>query len=134
MNIFEEIRKLNLPLGEYIVLGSGVLGALRIREIGDIDLLVSERLFDELKDNGWGYGEIKIEGRMRKKLSKEYIEVYKDFWYGKEKPETMHMIAEAYMINGIPFLPLRKLLEIKSVLGREKDLRDIKLIEEYLSR
>lgn len=134
MNIFEEVRKLDLPSGEYLVLGSGILGALGIRDVRDIDLLVSARLFDELKNNGWEYGEVEIEGRMRKKLSKGYIEVYEDFWYGKENPETMQMIADAQMMDGVPFLPLHKLLEIKRSFSREKDVKDIKLIEEYLSR
>ena len=42
--LFEEFRGLNLPLGEYVVVSSGVLAIRGIREAGDIDAIVSEKL------------------------------------------------------------------------------------------
>lgn len=133
MNIIEDVRKLNLPDGEYLVLGSGILGALGIREIGDIDLLVSSCVFDKLRAEGWDYDEIEIEGQMREHLSRGDVEVYRDFWYGGNHPDPAILIAGPEMIDGIPFLSLQKLAEIKRILARPKDLRDIELIETYLS-
>ena len=131
MNVVEEVKKLNLPAGEYLVLGSGILGVLGIREIGDIDLLVSPRVFDKLRAAGWTYDEIEIEGQMREHLSRGETEVYRDFWYGGHHPDPASLIAEPEIINSIPFLPLQKLAEIKRILARPKDLRDIELIEAY---
>lgn len=132
MNIIEEVRKLNLPQGEYLVLGSGILGALGIREIGDIDLLVSPSVFDKLRADGWTYDEVEIEGRVREYMSRGDIEVYRDFWYGGNRPDPATLIADPHMIDGIPFLSLQKLVDIKRILARPKDLRDIELIEAYL--
>lgn len=134
MNITEEVRKLDLPMGEYIVLGSGILGALGIREIGDIDLLVNPSVFDRLRADGWDYDEIEIEGQIREHLSRGDVEVYRDFWYGGHHPDPATLIADSYMIDGIPFLSLQKLSEIKRILARPKDLRDIELIDTYLSK
>lgn len=132
MNIIEDVRKLNLLQGEYLVLGSGILGALGIREIGDIDLLVSTSVFDKLRAEGWAYDEVEIEGQIREHLSRGEVEVYRDFWYSGNHPDPATLISDPYMIDGIPFLSLQKLAEIKKILARSKDIRDIELIEEYL--
>lgn len=134
MDIFAELEKLNLPLGEYIVLGSGILGALGIREIGDIDLLVTPNVFESLKKEGWEYQIVEYDGRPREKLSKDDTEVFKDFWYGDQKPDPTRMTAGAVMINGFPFLSLEKLRSIKVAFNREKDQSDIALIDTYLAQ
>lgn len=133
MNVIEEVRKLGLPMGEYVVLGSGILGALDIREVGDIDLLVSPSVFDKLRAEGWAYDEIEIEGQMREHLSRGDVEVYRDFWYGGNHPDPATLIADPHMIDGVSFLSLQKLAEIKKILGRPKDLRDLDLIDTYLA-
>jgi hypothetical protein len=133
MNIFEEVRKLNLPEGEYLVVGSGTLAAHQIREFKDIDLLVTRPLFEELRTRGWEFGEKKIEGRTRAVLYKGIAEAHADFWYSGKTRDVSEMIANAELIEGIPFLPLRDLLEIKRVFGRPKDVDDVALIENYMS-
>ena len=132
MNIFEELEKLSFPKDQFTVLGSGVLGALGIREIGDVDLLIKPELFEKLKQNGWDYQVIEIEGRPRDMISKGLVEAYKDFWWegGAFGPEEG--IKRAENINGINFIPLKTLLEVKKAMGREKDIQDVVLIEEYL--
>jgi sulfate permease, SulP family len=132
MNIFEEVNNLNFPIGEYIILGSGILEVLGIREVADIDILVSDKLFNELRGKGWPYGQVEIEGRMREKLSKGIIEIFKDFWYGGQTQDAEKMMQEAQIINSIPFLSLQELMKIKRVLARPKDMADIALIEDYL--
>ena len=132
MNIFEEIQKLGLSANEFMVLGSGILGALGIRPINDVDLLVTSALFDQLKEKGWKYEIIEIEGRPREKISYGSVEAFRDFWWkgGSLEPETA--IADAQEINGVRFLPLTTLFEVKKAMAREKDLKDVILIEEYL--
>lgn len=134
MDICHEVKRLDLPSGEYIVIGSGILGALGIREVGDIDLLVTPRVFEMLRDRGWTYEVAEYDGRKRDKLSSGSAEAFKDFWYGDVNPDPARMIAEAIFIKDIPFLSLEKLLEIKRAFSREKDLADICLIEAYLKR
>ncbi len=133
MNIFEELKKLGLPEGEYVVIGSGILGALGIREIHDIDLIVTPALFDKLKNDGWVYDEVEIEGRMRKRLKRGVTEAFKDFWYLGQDQDTERMIGEAVFMQGYPFSSLQELLKFKRSLNRPKDQADILLIEKYLA-
>ena len=136
MNVFEEVKKLNFPDGEFIILGSGILGALGIREINDVDILTTNTLFDKLQKEGWNFNEIEIEGRMRERLLKGVVEVYKDYWFGENiftTPEAVgKVIKNAHIIKGVPFLPLTVLLEYKKAMSRDKDKKDVMLIEKYL--
>lgn len=132
MNIFEEIEKLNIPKDEFVVLGSGILSALGIREAEDIDLLIKPELFEKLKNDGWYYEVIEIEGKPRDMISKENTQAFKDFWWGKETLSPEEGIARSHKINDINFISLQTLLEYKKTATREKDVQDIILIEEYL--
>lgn len=134
MNIFTGIRQLDLPAGEYVVLGSGVLAALGIRDVADIDLLVSPRLFNQLRQRGWEYGTLDYDGHVRERLTLGEAEAFKDFWYSDQNPAPEKLIADAAVIKGVPFLPLATLLDIKRALNRPKDHSDIALIEKYLAR
>jgi hypothetical protein len=131
MNICEEVKKLHLPLGEYVVVGSGPLAVRGIRNFNDIALLVSEQAYSRLSARGWeetiGFG-----GRMRLKLG--LYEAYQDLCYGDYRPDTKILIEQADIVNGIPFLQLEELIRFKKAVGREKDLADIRLIEAYLAR
>ena len=49
MNIVDQVKSLNLPLGQYAVTGSGVMAAHSIRDYKDIDLLVTLELFGRCK-------------------------------------------------------------------------------------
>lgn len=132
--IFEEIERLSLPPDQFMVLGSGIMAARGIREIGDIDLLVKEELFEELKNNGWKYEVIEIGGKPREKISKDGVEAFKDFWWDGGSLEPESGIAMAEKIKGINFIPLRVLLEVKKSMNREKDIQDVILIEKYLEK
>ena len=133
MDIYKEIEHLDLPTGDYVVLGSGVLAALGIRDIADVDLLVRPRLFDQLRERGWEYGTLDYDGRVRERLTFGEAEAFKDFWYGDQNPDPEELIAHAEIIKGVPFLPLAELLKIKHALNRPKDHSDITLIENYLA-
>lgn len=48
-NLFEKFKALNLPLGEYAIFGSGPMAIRELRESADIDLVVTEKFFEELE-------------------------------------------------------------------------------------
>lgn len=129
MNIFEEARKLCLPLGEYVIVGSGPLAAHGLRNFNDVDLVVTERIFGQLRADGW---EQTTGPEDRPCLKKDMYEVFKDLRCRDYRPETKRLIEEAEIIDGIPFLRLEELARFKKTIGREKDLRDVQLIETYL--
>lgn len=126
MNISDEIRNLNLQDGDYIVVGSGILGALGIRESRDIDLIVSKSLFDDFKNQGWDEDSWPDQPTLTNGLFELGVH-----WYGKEVDE---LLENAQYIDDIPYLNLDDVYDWKKRLGREKDLKDLVLIDEYRSR
>jgi hypothetical protein len=63
MTIISRIKQLRLPYGQYVVVGSGTLEVLGIRQAADIDIAVLPALHTALRATGkWDederYGEI----------------------------------------------------------------------------
>lgn len=123
-----ELKDLNLPLGEYVIISSGPLAIRGIRECSDLDILVTKKLFDQfaknhevvIKDNfsGIEIGNIEL-------LNKTSM---MDDEYSVER-----QIAEAEMINDFPFQKLETCIHFKEKSGREKDLKDLELIKNFLN-
>jgi len=128
MNIIERIKRLNLPMGKYVVVGSGTLEALGIRPANDIDIAVTPDLFKILqKTGGW-----EEEERYSKIfLKQDGIDVIPQLSWSDYPITTEMAIASALLINGVPFMNLEELKCFKLALGRQKDMADIALIENY---
>lgn len=130
MNIFEKVKSLNLPLGKYVVFGSGPMAVHGIRENHDIDILAIPEVYEQLKldsnwhEKTWPSGDICLE--------KEDFEITNKWKFDSYEPDIQKLIDEAEVINGVPFVKLEEVLAWKKVRGKEKDLKDIQLIEDYL--
>src|SRR3990167_8631640 len=48
-DLLKQLEKLNLPKDQYIIVGSGPLGIRNIRISDDLDVLVTETLWEQLK-------------------------------------------------------------------------------------
>ena len=127
MTIFEDVKKLNLPIGQYAVVGSGVMSAYGIRPHHDVDLIVTKNLFVILKNSGWQ----SVPNRNGVLKSGNY-EVDADYKYRENQPDHDELIRNAEIIEGVPFIRLSELIKFKTALGRDKDKKDIELIEQYL--
>jgi predicted nucleotidyltransferase len=126
MNVFKEIRELELPKDEYVVVGSSVLVVLGIIDsTEDVDITVSEEIFDSLRSAGWQTGD----GVNNPSLQQGLYDISTGF--GKWKLADLQ--EDSAWIAGVPFMSLEKLLEWKKQKNREKDRRHIKLIERYLA-
>jgi hypothetical protein len=136
MDIFSRIKELNLPIGKYVVYGSGVLEAHGIRKANDVDLVVDDDLYQELKNRGWKR-KILFSTRMWhcKALSDgKGNEAYTNLKWRNYNVKTPYLIENAEVINGIPFMQLKSYLDYKKILPRDKDKRDVDLIQNYFSR
>ena len=131
MNIVEEIKSLDLPKGEYVVFGSGPLAIHKIRDTHDIDLLVSPELYQELKKRGW---EEKVWKSGSKYLAYRNVEAGQDWDHGSYNPSLEDLLASAETFDGVPFANLEEVTRWKKVFGRDKDKRDIELINSYLKK
>lgn len=128
---FESIKKLNLPKGEYAITGSGPLGIRNLKEINDIDIIVTSKLWDELVLK---YGDVDQNNVKKIVILDSLIEIfYEDSFYNipKEKDHLRvdQRIFESEIIEDLPFESLKNTLYYKYKMGREKDLKDINLIE-----
>lgn len=131
MDIFEKVKSINLPLGQYCVVGSGPLGAHGLREVNDVDISVTPSLYKALKDKGW---QIKHYPNGDEYLSFDCFEACVGFSWKNYHPDPMDQIKEAEIVNDVPFLRLQELVKWKKEFGREKDLKDIALIEDYFKK
>jgi hypothetical protein len=128
MDTFTKIKKLNIPLGKYIVIGGTSLEARGIRKANDIDLLVLPDEFERLRGKRF---EEKLYPDGNVTLVGNGFEIGTRFIVNYE-PSAVDVIKRAEIINGVPFTSLNEEIKFKKAMGREKDLKDIKLIEKYL--
>lgn len=122
--LIKKLKKQNLRKGEYAVFGSAVLAIRGIREAPNIDVIVTDKLWKELLEKNNTPDE---EGFIRigpVKIS--------NWWFAPTRKDIPSMIKEAETINGVPFVRLEEVRYYKSLLNREKDRNDVKLIDNFL--
>lgn len=128
----ENLKNLNLPTNHFVVVGSGALSIRGIRDSEDIDVIVTESLWNQMIKkykvgiNSFGVENLELENDIEILNPAQSI-------FGNSKIVPMKDIFEkADMFDGIKFLNLDHLKKIKIELGREKDLKDVDLIDNYL--
>ena len=130
MDVITEVKKLDLPLGQYVVVGSGIMAQLGLREANDVDIAVTPDLYAKLRACG-EWEENKRYGKIF--LKKGAVEIIPQLDWEDYPTTAEAAIASGTIIDGVPFMNLHELLAFKRALGRAKDLPDIALIEEHLA-
>ncbi|MDX1536012.1 MAG: hypothetical protein R3346_04605 [Candidatus Spechtbacterales bacterium] len=131
MDIIDKAKKLNLPRGKYAIFGSGPMTIYKIRDSRDVDIIVTKDLYSiiknnpEFKEKTWDDGD--------RYLVKDNIGIFHSWNYGEYRPDVDKLIDQAELVEGIPFVPLQEVLKWKKAFGREKDKKDIQLIEKYIN-
>lgn len=136
MNIGKEIARLGLDTGNSIVISSGILQALGIRESRDIDLVVDRETYSTLLNSGIF--------ATAEKFGKQVLEggcfEIADVWNVLGRSYDFEDLkGKSIVIGSIRYIDLGFLLEVKKhwvltdATPREKDAKDIHLIESYLS-
>ena len=131
--LFKKLKEMNLPKGKFVIFGSGPMGIRGLKESHDLDVIVTEDIFNDFKKRSDFKG-FKLD---KKKSGNEYLE--KD---GIELYENWHpgdwdinkLIQEAEIIDDLPFVKLEDVLKWKKLKMREKDIKDIELIEDYFNK
>mgnify|MGYP003292692262 CR=1 FL=1 len=120
-DIIKRLQELNFASNEYWLITGGAMVLYDLRSTTkDIDLGCSTALADTLES--CGYATTRLPDGTRKISVAEDIEIFEEWIY-----DRIDMREE------IPVISLKGLLEMKKILGREKDFEDIKLIEQKLS-
>ncbi len=131
--IFDSIKELHLASGHYAITSSGPLGIRGLRQINDGDLIVDDYLWNILTKK---HTPETKNGLTKIVLSEGLVEILGQgsfFNYlDPEDPTVERQIRSAEIIDGLPFVKLKYIRHFKEKLGREKDLEDIKIIDQYL--
>ena len=124
MNRGEFIKKLqdaDLAPEHYVVTAGGSLLLHGIREeTQDIDLACTASLAQKLIDDGFPQSV---------RYGKRRIEIAEDFEVYEETS-----LPDFVLIDGIPAMTLDEVIAMKKRMGRDKDLRDLELIEKFLNK
>jgi len=129
--LFEELRALDLPVNEYVIVASGPLGIRNLRAMKDVDILVSDNLWTEF---GKKY-EIIYDHEAQKIRLSPNVEAFCAASFGPAisgLPTAATQIAESELIDGLPFQNINTALFFKKRDDREKDMNDVRLIEGWL--
>ena len=124
--LLEELRKLNLPVDSYVIFGSGSMSVRGIRESSDLDIIVSDKVWQDF------IKKYSTKNNNKSIIQIGDIEICKDLLPWLDNSEEL--IKRSELIDGFPFSTLEDTLKLKEKFGREKDREDIKLIEEYLNK
>ena len=128
----DKVKELDLPLDQIIVIGSGILDQLGIRPASDIDLAASSDLMKKLSEESsdwskkFGYNQrfyfVKDDGS---------TEVWDGWDFDGQTVSYDDLLDYAVEYDGVRFVDLEFLRKWKSWRGREKDVRDVELIDKW---
>ena len=120
VGLLKVLESLNLDSKEYWLITGGAMVFYGFRkETGDLDLGCTSKLADELEAKGHPV-EIMPDGT-RKICPVLDVEIFENWLYDQVE-----------IIDSIPVISVKGLIAMKKSIGREKDLKDIQLIERYL--
>ena len=122
MKYLDELLSLDFPVEKYVIFGSGSLAVRGIRDNEDIDIVVVSDYWDQLA------GKYQVDGNNCIVIGN--VSVYKDLLPFSD--DAGKIIEDAEMIDGLPFARLEYVIQFKKMMGREKDIEDIELIEAFL--
>lgn len=120
-DIIRRLEALDFDRNEYWVITGSAMVLYDLREeTHDIDLGCTKKMADELALRGFPVS--LLDDGTRKILCGPDVEIFENWLYGEVK-----------LLDGIPVISMEGLAEMKRRLGREKDFRDIALIEDFLT-
>ena len=128
----DKVKALNLPLDQIIVIGSGILDQLGIRPASDIDLAASPDLMKNLSEESGDWIK-KFDDNQRFYFVKDdgSAEVWDGWDFDGQTVSYDDLLDYAVEYDGVRFVDLEFLRKWKSWRGREKDVRDVELIDEW---
>ena len=127
--LIKKLLSLNLPTDDYVIFGSGPLYACGIiKSPNDLDVVVRGEAWKKVlklgKPQKLPFGNKAIS------LFDGKIEIMNAWAPGKW--DIDELIDTAEIIEGIRFVNLKTVLKWKKRMARPKDLKHIKMIEEYV--
>ena len=128
----DKVKALNLPLDQIIVIGSGILDQLGIRPASDIDLAASSDLMKKLSEESGDWLK-KFDDNQRFYFVKDdgSAEVWDGWEFVGQAVSYDDLLDYAVKYDCVRFVDLEFLYQWKKWRSREKDVQDVKLIDEW---
>ncbi len=128
----DKVKALNLPLDQIIVIGSGILDQLGIRPASDIDLAASSDLMKKFSEESGDWLK-KFDDNQRFYFVKDdgSAEVWDGWDFDGQTVSYDDLLDYVVKYDGVRFVDLEFLRKWKSWRSREKDVQDVKLIDEW---
>ena len=115
--LLQRIQELPFPKEEYWLLSGGAMVLYGFRpRTHDVDLGCTSRLADHLEQQGYAVS-YRPDGT-RKIVYADDVELFENWLDGTVE-----------RVSGVPVVSVEGLIQMKQKLGREKDMRDIALIQ-----
>ena len=126
--LFQKVRAMELPVGKYALFGSAPMGIRNLKDCRDADIIVAAEVWEKYSNDPAWRRQKSASGN--EGLANGDIELWRSWnpWF----PSVENLIAEAELIGGLPFVRLERVLEWKKQYGREKDIKDVEIIENFL--
>jgi hypothetical protein len=124
-----ELKELNFSPDDYLIVSSGSLAIHNIRECGDLDIIISDKLFANLSEKY----PVEI-GEYISKIRIGYIEFIHRNKQQDDEYDFDRQRVKAEMVDGIPFQDLESCFYFKEKGSRDKDKKDVELIKQFLSK
>ena len=122
--IIKILNEFNFDSKEYIVISGAAMVLYGIKDTThDIDISVTEKYYRYLEDNY----DCEIERQDEYGNNVYYIGKYLNF--GK-----LYYTENKDFVEGFPIQRVKDIIDLKKMLGREKDKKDLELIDMYLNK
>lgn len=126
-------RKLPYSKDKMLIIGSGTMALLGLRRNKDLDVWVTKDLFQKISKNSmFNKSVADASGDISYTTKDGKIEIFDKLSPLKDRIENQ--LKRSVFIYGIHFQSPEDVLSWKKTVNRPKDLRDIKLLEEYLRK
>jgi hypothetical protein len=135
-NFKNELMKVGLNSDNAVVIGSGILDALNLRESADIDIIVKEEKYKEMAESH--------RFKKKKKRGKELIvddlfEIGTSWTVIGKNWEFNDLLNQSIVIDDVRYNTIDFLLDVKCYWvankdARQKDIDDVKLIEQHKNK
>jgi len=124
--LFEKLKKLQLAAGDYAVFGSGPLLVRNIiDDVNDIDVICRGRAWQQAQQLG---ELVYLQDYDLHIVSLDNGRLTLGCRWGIGDLDVNELIDGAEIIDGLPFVRLRYVIEYKCIAARPKDLRHLELL------
>ena len=127
---FSKELMLNLKSDSYIVIGSGIMDALGLREAKDIDLVVDSETYRLFKQQGWVE---KTHDDTTTELNSGIFGMSTSWDSPNASDNLEELLTDSIKIDGVSYVSPQRLLNWKIRKNRPKDQKDIAMLKNYLA-